>query len=262
MRCLLFNRKKADLKQNPVLATRHLNSELDCLVAARNDGAQSGFTLLELLVVIALLIIVSGVALMAYEGVQDQGRYDTAKFEMVEIRKALLQFRRDSGTNDFLGQGIYACEDPDSPGNLNPNLDKIPVSDLDWCEHPANFWMLFKQPGTSFDWNPDTKRGWKGPYLQRIDNVSDVDADILNTGAVASESGTEILDLWTILDPAGSPYFIFDLDNADEVPPEDHPARLVGLSQNALYDGDTTSDCTETTGSDGFPVDLILCLVR
>ncbi len=78
---------------------------------------QTGFMLLELLMVVALLAVPVGLALLGYEGIQEQGRDESTLFEMAEIRKALLQFRRDSGTNDFPGQGQYACNNNDVLGN-------------------------------------------------------------------------------------------------------------------------------------------------
>jgi len=203
----------------------------------RKSHCESGFTLLELLVVLGILAITASASILAYEGVQDQGTYDTTRFEMAEIRKALLQFRRDSGTNSFPSHGVYDCEDPDNPGLLNPALNNIPVSSLSWCQSEANFWMLFKQPGSSLTWNPDTKRGWHGPYLQRKSDGIDYD----------SES-----NLLGINSPYQTPYLLKDLNTPDE-------ARIVSLGEDGQDGGkNVTNACEPHANSD----DYVVCLLR
>jgi prepilin-type N-terminal cleavage/methylation domain-containing protein len=205
---------------------------------------ESGFTLLELLLVIALLSVTAGIMVQGYEGVQDQGRYDATRFEMAELRKALLQFRRDSGSNDFPGQGIYECTDAanDNPAGVNPDMvfpEEAGITDakkIAWCQSPANFWMLFAQPGSGFDWNFDTHRGWHGPYLQR------------KSGLVAYLTAGEV---WGIADPYQSPFTLVDLDDDDK-------ARIVSIGPDNTYDGEGANPCDPPDRSD----DTVLCLLR
>lgn len=89
--------------------------------------SQAGFTLIELLAVLVLLALVATVAVGVSE--VDAGT-DLSRFEMSEIRKSLLQYKRDIGSF------------PDG-GNLEL------LSRCDDCE----------------GYNLDTKRGWNGPYL-------------------------------------------------------------------------------------------------
>jgi len=204
--------------------------------------SQAGFTLLELLAVIALMAVVAGMAVLAYEGVQDQGRQDATRFEIAEIRNALLQFRRDSGSNDLPGQGVYVCEDPANAGKINPDLVNLPseagttdAAKLAWCESPANFWMLFADPSGN-GWNPDTHRGWNGPYLQR-------------KSALMSYAGVD--NLWVITDAYQANYLMLDLDDADK-------ARLVSLGPDKTDDNPTPGTCQLAGGGD----DTALCLLR
>jgi prepilin-type N-terminal cleavage/methylation domain-containing protein len=224
---------------------------------------QSGFTLLELLVVITLVAVIAGVAVAGYDNYQVQSRYETTRFEMTQIRRALIQFRRDSGTNDFPTQGIYDCTDEVNGGaDTDANTQMVfPVAGTDaelieWCEHPANFWMLMQDP-FGMGWNPDTRRGWNGPYLQRGDEFASVDADIFNDGTEQANTDGEIDDAYVVNDPYGSPYYLFDLDNADI----NNPARLESLGNNQFYDGADNSDCTETE-LDGYPIDYVMCLLE
>jgi prepilin-type N-terminal cleavage/methylation domain-containing protein len=201
---------------------------------------ESGFTLLELLLVIALLAVTAGVAVQGYEGVQDQGRYDATRFEMAELRKALLQFRRDSGSNDFPGQGIYDCTDAANgkPTSANPDMIFPPeagITDAEkiaWCQSPANFWMLFADP-LGNGWNSDTHRGWHGPYLQRKSGLISYDVD----------------DVWGIADPYQSPFIL--MGNDDE-------AHIVSFGPDNAYDGEGANPCEPPVGSD----DIVLCLLR
>lgn len=278
-----------------------MNTQLPIINNKAFKNVAAGFTLLELLVVITLLVIIAGFSLSAYEDVQDQAGHDAVIYEMAELRNALLQFRRDSGTNDFPRHGIYECTDiaNGNPTDINPDIDsQLPTeaggsdaAKIAWCQHPANFWMLFINP---FDdvtttaveeggWNPDTKRGWNGPYLQRKSGYVDMDKDLLMGGSGTLTSGAVIANLWGISSPfvtppksdiylvwrqqitgddlpkSGTPYLLFDLDSVDA----DNPARLVSLGQNHNYDGDGTSDCLPpATDSNGFPIDHVLCLLR
>jgi prepilin-type N-terminal cleavage/methylation domain-containing protein len=202
---------------------------------------ESGFTLLELLLVIALLAVTAGVAVQGYEGVQDQGRYDATRFEMAELRKALLQFRRDSGTNDFPRQGIYDCTDAanGNPAGANPDMDFLEeagstdAEKIAWCQSPANFWMLFVDP-LGDGWNPDTHRGWNGPYLQR------------KSGLISYEG---VDDAWGVADPYQSPFILVN---------DDDKARIVSIGPDNVYDGEGANPCEPPAGSD----DIVLCLLR
>lgn len=181
-----------------------------------------GFTLLELLVVITLVSVLASAAMIAYQGVQEQGRYDAARSEMAEIRKALLKFRRDSGTNDFPGQGIYDCSELETVAKANdpsgsdtwptgaPSADSNFSDWQAWCSSPANFWMLFINPLDDLGstptveeggWNIDTRRGWNGPYLLRKNGYIDIGNSIGTDGSGTPDNGTLIANLWGIASP-------------------------------------------------------------
>lgn len=210
----------------------------------RNVGtrrSQAGFTLLELLTVIALLAVLAGVALMGYDGVQDQARLDATRFEIAELRKALLQFRRDSGSNDLPGQGLYDCTDAanGNPANANPDFSfpaEAGSSDAEkiaWCQHPANFWMLFADP-LGIGWNSDTRRGWHGPYLQRKSGLQTI-------GAVSG--------VWVVNDAYDTPFEL-------QILTPDY-ARIVSAGADRNMPS-AANACEPAAGSD----DMVLCLLR
>jgi len=168
--------------------------------------AQSaGFTLIELLVVILLLGILSTVSVVSFEGVQDESMVDVTKFEMQELKKALLQFKLDNGAfpcgvyneeerpyeldvEETAGarHTVYANDDTNFPPTTATLVNK-----KSWCEgNGASQYnalqMLMKFPFDASSaaytgglnalhppWNADTKRGWRGPYLSSAEGVKD-----------------------------------------------------------------------------------------
>lgn len=103
-----------------------------------------GFTLIELLVVVGLLALISGAAVVAYKDgdVDASVEMDVVRHELNEIRKALLQFRRDVG---------YF---PDAAGELAA-ADRLAL--LRRCDSDDD--------ANCTAWDRDRKRGWNGPYL-------------------------------------------------------------------------------------------------
>jgi prepilin-type N-terminal cleavage/methylation domain-containing protein len=208
---------------------------------------QSGFTLLEMLVVITVLGLIAGVAVLGLNGVTDQSRADTTNFEMAELRKALLQFRRDSGSRDFPTQGVYDCTDSANGGLITDINSNFPLSFsasvaamsnaefIIWCQSPENFWMLFIDPferPTQDQWNEDTRRGWNGPYLQN------------KYGAVSNSS---IDTIPSVITPYQTPYLLFDLSTAN--------ASIISMGENDTLGA--ISAC-----SSGDDDDYVLCLLK
>ena len=243
-----------------------------------------GFTLLELLVVILLIAILSGAGVAAYQGLQDQARGDVAAFEMTEIRKALLQFRKDSGTRSFPGQGRYDCTDNanGNPTDINPNIDaQLPIAPgladavkIAWCQHPANLWMLFEDPlGTG--WNVDTKRGWNGPYLQRKEGFLTLTLNTVNLDNIATpvwavadafvrnqnDTGVEwsLQETSATLDNAGSPYL---LERANVNNPPVYQARLISAGDDGVFEDNNDNACTTPLDANDQALDEVLCLLN
>lgn len=230
-------------------------------------ATQNGFTLLELLTVISLIGILASVALLSYDGVQAEGRDNVTVYEMMQIRQALLRFRSDSGSRDFPGQGQYDCEEVADEAIANgrptnwPAPPEVPTVNngtkadwIIWCQHPANFWMLFVDP-LGNGWDADRKRGWNGPYFQRRAETLNVDNTLQPEGTLNTGTISPVNNVWPILDPFNSPYLLFDLGDGNQ-------ARLVSLGSDLIYDEKDAPDCQQVLGSDSKPLDYILCLLR
>lgn len=220
------------------------------LLRRRRNG---GFTLLELLVVVALIAMVAGAAVLSLEHTGDDAAIEVTRSEMVEISKAIRQFKRDTG--EYPGQGRFACTDPEL---VFPDYVP-PASQLAWCQSDANVWMLFSCP---FDpsnpacvWNPDTARGWRGPYLTRqgvgkvnLDGVNDIPA--MADAFQFLPSGINYIWDGCADCQHGRPYRLVDLDLPSQ-------ARIVSNGPGGVYGGPNTTDyCLPNLNDD----DLVLCL--
>ncbi|MBL4764106.1 MAG: prepilin-type N-terminal cleavage/methylation domain-containing protein [Colwellia sp.] len=249
----------------------------------KQHTSQNGFTLMELLTVITLMAITATVAITSYDGVQDQSRYDVAKFEMTQLRKALIQFRQDSGTNSFPAQGSYDCTDDVNGGVVTEtnSLFTFPTDvtgtqaeKIAWCQHPANFWMLFEDP-LGNGWNPDTKRGWHGPYLQRKNgyltlNANTVSLDNINNPVwaiadpyVVNQQNTGVQ--WSIqttsdvLNKAGTPYVLLvDITNT----PSLYQPRLISAGEDGKFELNNNDVCITPVDTNGQALDQVLCLLN
>ena len=209
----------------------------------------AGFTLLELIIVTAILGTIAGGAILMVGQTEESAQCKIGLVEVCEIREALIQFKKDTGSLPKRGAFALTTEGGSVP---------VPDEGSEWFHSPANFSQLFKNPlaGTGHPlatWNPDTKRGWRGPYLStsgegRVDVGSDLNLD----GSGSPALGEVIEDVIAIADPFlshsegdyfawskhsdgsplnrfGRPYFLFDQDDTQS-------ARLVGLGPNRRYD--------------------------
>jgi len=230
----------------------------------------SGFTLLELLVVVGIMAVLAGVAYTASGSRVDDSKLIAVDTEMQNIRAALLRYKQDN------------FEFP----TRSSSVDAV---------------FLFEQPGAPvIAWDADYQRGWRGPYLHSGDSglvdvgdgvglngtgtphtvvtaahkrqraipdpfvafPVDVGSAKPSLAAICDDSpnaNDACLFDWRLLgqvnadDPIsrrGRPYFLFDLDSegAEE-------ARVVSLGPNGVYESSGLS-CPAAADGD----DIVLCL--
>lgn len=162
---------------------------------------QAGVTLLELLVVVALLAALAFVSTSAFDQAYDETHQQLARSEMQEIVKAIRQFKQDTGYYPGQGpfrllanmdaDGDYSCAD-DAVNSIGAvDIDSVGAADaVEWFESPANLLQLFVAPvlcgehpvsntyvlsvNGDLQWNANTGRGWRGPYLKRQFEFVDV----------------------------------------------------------------------------------------
>lgn len=202
--------------------------------------SQHGLTILEMLVVIAILVATATIGFTNFTGVIEDSREKIARTEMQEIARAIKQFRQDTGY--YPKQGPFGLDMAPYGGGVDPNnlptqAGTGPTEREDWFYSPANFWQLFECPKlkenhaqawlgcdpddpkrATSSWNPSTARGWRGPYLNRsgegLVDLSD-DLDVSGEGSPIATSNPAkliaeaqgIADPFTYNDRVGAPGF-------------------------------------------------------
>lgn len=136
-----------------------------------------GFTLLELLVTVAILAATAFIATSTFMGVSEHANDQLVRVEMQEIAKAIRQFKQDTGYYpktgpfeiDLADTGAGEVTDACLPSYLSSLSNDEKER---WFYSPANFYQLITSTsplnGTTHQlekWNSETGRGWRGPYL-------------------------------------------------------------------------------------------------
>lgn len=211
---------------------------------------QNGFTLIELLIVTAILASLAGGAVIMVGAADQSSHVQIGQIEIGEIREALIQFKRDMGY--LPTQGPLALTD-------DGGAVAAPVEGEDWFYNPANFAPLFENPfaGSSHalaSWNPDTKRGWRGPYLSSSAEKFVTIGDSIQADGSGSPALGDLLDkVMGVADPflglpvgnylswksceggnpierQGCPYLLLDAGDAQN-------ARILSFGPNRTYEG-------------------------
>lgn len=218
----------------------------------------TGFTLLELVIVIAILATIAGGVVASMDGVEDQAASQLVRHELATLREAVLAFRRDTG--HLPKQGPFAKRLNVVRGSDDPAS----------FDHPANWSQLYDNPilkdastGAYLDpigqWNPDTRRGWNGPYLAR-GAEGRVLVPGFDPGALAWTAGPLVGPLESVADPfarakvegtgafewwpwsgteplarQGRPYLLLRLDALRE-------ARIVSFGPDGVFEGSAIGD--------------------
>lgn len=246
--------------------------------SVRNDvfskavlSSQKGFTLLEMLVVAAILLVVAGGVVTSFRDVGSDAADQAARYQMQQLGEAIEAYYKDNGT--------------------------IPVRAT-----PADLSFLFEQ-STESNWSTDYRRGWRGPYLNGhkylyVDIGDDLTSDGSSLGAADDPGEPHIIDTDEIelvlgiadpydhypvddgqnrsvsgcattdcllewrkiedaaedpLDRFGRPYLAIDLEVMADSTIVPGVPRLVSFGSNGIYEPNSC-DYTETD-----PVDVDFC---
>jgi general secretion pathway protein G len=95
----------------------------------KGSRRSSGFSMLEIVIAIALLVLISGVVISNLENVLGSGQQKTAEiFVRSTIREPLMRYRSDVGTYPSTEQGLQALlRAPEGVENWKgPYADAIP----------------------------------------------------------------------------------------------------------------------------------------
>lgn len=207
-----------------------------------------GFTLVELLVVITLMAILAAGVMISLDGVGDDANIRITKVGMTELRKALLQFKRDVG---HFPEGRL----PDVGAGVLALLPEEKLNLLYICTNLTGTETTTEYDAGCNQFNVDTARGWNGPYAlaERLEKDNGSGTMVWVTG---------YFDGW------GNRYRLYDEDKAA---PGSGIARIVsfgpdgvdGLSGKPNVD---STDCSPVRDESTNPVtvsdDIVLCLVQ
>jgi len=190
---------------------------------------QKNFTLLELLIVTAVLALIAGGVVMSVSGIYSDSNENLAKSRASTVYKALVKFKKDTGFYPKQGKLSLSNVENPAPFGLSEDPD-------DWFVKENNFNQLFELPvetgGTAADsewkWNIDSKRGWNGPYVNNglyTDDDSSFTSSI-NTGVISRDRILAYIDNFDtshffrlVEDVSTSPstfFLVYELNGIDE----------------------------------------------
>ncbi|MBF0274127.1 MAG: prepilin-type N-terminal cleavage/methylation domain-containing protein [Nitrospinae bacterium] len=136
----------------------------------KKENNEKGFTLIELVIVIAIIGILASIGIQKYNEYKDKARIADVKLTLHDMQLAMSLLATDTNTWPG-GSTPFIC-----PKNQTPSVDGAEYEDL-----TADDMGLFNNNGTTF-----ANNGWNGPYL---------------SSARLDSNGN-------FVDPWGSPYFI------------------------------------------------------
>ncbi len=112
----------------------------------RSAASRKGLSLIELLVVVAILAVVAGMVVSMTDNLDSRTRYDDTARRLAEIRSAILGPDAVSADGQLLSGGFLQ------------DMGRLPTSDLELLEQGT-------LPTFTYDKAWKTWYGWHGPYL-------------------------------------------------------------------------------------------------
>lgn len=127
--------------------------------ACLNRPTQQGFTMLELVLVIALLGAMTLAATALFDTTLDQTRYDDTKVRLETLRRAMV------------GDPTRTINNAPEISGFVADMGRLPVSLQELLEAPANPAMLWGKDmldGVVSGVSGELWGGWRGPYLHTL----------------------------------------------------------------------------------------------
>lgn len=157
---------------------------------------QSGLSLLELLVVVAILATIAGIGVQVYGDTEQQIQVKLSTVELQVVGNAVRRFKHDTGYYPKSGpfdldfsprKGQISLDNlPDYSISASP--EQIVAKKIAWFDSPANLSQLISAPLNALGkpmmpWNIETGKGWRGPYLSSVKlNYVDLSDDLERSG--------------------------------------------------------------------------------
>lgn len=135
---------------------------------------QTGFTIVELLIVVVVIAILAAISIVAYSGVQDRARYAKAATDLNTINRSLNVYQAQYGSYPVATTWRYYCSYQSSPDSFIPGLNSVlPNMPPAPCKGPnatTDDTWLYRSDGS----------GYKLLYLRA--NVSNAFRDMIPEG--------------------------------------------------------------------------------
>ena len=128
----------------------------------------AGFTLIEIMLVLAIIALLMGVGIWKLAGVTDQGKKTRVKADIGVIQTALVKYQISAGSYPSTDQGLRALvENPGNVRNWEPALDEA----------------LYDPWGNEYGYRYPAKHNKKGKpdiFSKGEDGLEDTEDDIGN----------------------------------------------------------------------------------
>lgn len=148
--------------------------------------ASSGFTLLELLVVVSILATIAGIGVGVVGNYLEKAQQELVHTEMKNIGNAIVKFNQDTGY--FPGEGPFKLAQA-------TEADKLDLSFLFFSPRQEQAGAA-RAGAEILPWSEEAGRGWNGPYLN-LDAI-----DYLRTSGCGELQAAAQLQVFPVSSPA------------------------------------------------------------
>ena len=147
----------------------------------------TGFTIVELLIVIVVIAILAAISVVAYQGVQGRANDSVRRQDIASIRKALELYKADHGRypDPAPNPGINSWEASVNPGFLGSLSDYSSVIPLDPANTTSKYYAYYRDSAGAYGC-PASAGAF---YVLRITQLDTVDGrDISDLGPCTGSS--------------------------------------------------------------------------
>lgn len=114
----------------------------------------TGFTIVELLIVIVVVAILAALSLVVYNGIQDRARYVQHLSSLQQMKKAIEVYHAQNGEYPVATSWQYSCNFPNDPMAFIPGIDQvvqsIPVAPCSNESTPTSDSWLYSSNGIGY----------------------------------------------------------------------------------------------------------------
>ena len=171
---------------------------MESVIGMSGPRNRSGFTLLELVVVVAILVVLAEVVIPLVAGIRENSASVATTANLQAMRAAIV------GGDGRLG---YLSDMGQLPGSVRD---------------------IFVMPAGAATFNPLTGRGWRGPYMMDATGTYQINVGQGFTSAYGAAGDPAVLDAW------GQPIVIQAPTNAPDSNTQQQFTRLVSAGPDGI----------------------------